>query len=170
MLNPQSLWRYAKSKGMDVFLLGRAYVRLGLIDLNLRQHGFQAAIYKVESEALPRDGAVTPRDLRRAYRYARRIDQAARFHLVRARCLHRSLALHGWLRGEGLPSMLRIGVTKDGTELKAHAWVELAGRVVNDQYSAVAVFTPLSDGGKQTLLPRGATGKTLSDTFLGLSR
>lgn len=170
MRNPQSLWQYAKSKGTDIFLLGRAYVRLGLIDLSLRQHGFQAAIHKVEAEALPRNDAVTPRDLRRAQRYARRIDQSARFHLVRARCLHRSLALHGWLREEGLPSVLRIGVTKEGPELKAHAWVELVGRVVNDQDSAVAVFTPLSDGGKQTQLSRGATGKTLSDTFLGLSR
>jgi hypothetical protein len=33
---------------------------------------------------------------------------------------------------------------KDGSKLKAHAWVELANYVVNDQRTATRVFTPLS--------------------------
>jgi len=53
------------------------------------------------------------------------------------------LALHQWLREEGLPSELRIGVRKDDGELRAHAWVELGGLVVNDGAGAVAAFTPL---------------------------
>jgi len=53
--------------------------------------------------------------------------------------------LHHWLRGEGLPSELRIGVRKEHGALKAHAWVELGDHVVNDRPSAVEEFTVLSN-------------------------
>jgi hypothetical protein len=61
--------------------------------------------------------------------------------------LQRSLVLNYWLRREGLPSELRIGVRKDGDALKAHAWVELGRHVVNDPVAAVAAFTPLAGSG-----------------------
>jgi hypothetical protein len=69
---------------------------------------------------------------------------AARHHVVPAHCLHRSLVLHAWLRREGLPSSLRIGVQKANGELRAHAWIELAGQVINDRPAAVAPFGVLS--------------------------
>jgi hypothetical protein len=70
------------------------------------------------------------------------------------------------LRREGLPSQLRIGVRKADGALKAHAWVELCGSVVNDDPSAVAVFRPLAtpriDGmvwsTRTTPVPLGALG------------
>jgi hypothetical protein len=87
---------------------------------------------------------VTNDDLRRARRYARHLDRASRHHLVRARCLHRSLVLHRWLRRQGLPSQLRIGVSKSAGAFAAHAWVEMDGLVVNDRALAVYAFTPLA--------------------------
>jgi len=87
--------------------------------------------------------AVGADHFRRANEYARYLEIAARYHPVRARCLHRALALHEWLRREGLPSDLRLGVRRDADELKAHAWVELAGRLVRDGPAEIAEFTPL---------------------------
>ncbi len=63
---------------------------------------------------------------------------------MRKQCLQRSLVLHRWLRQAGLSSELRVGVRKDGTELKAHAWIELEGQVVNDWPESVAQLTPLA--------------------------
>lgn len=128
---------------VDIRLIMRASVDLVRMDLVLQRDGFQELMTGLEG--LPTRGMSTlrQRDIRRAQRYARRIANAAQFSLPRARCLHRSLVLHQWLRREGLPSELRIGVLKDNHELKAHAWVALANQVVNDPPSAVAVFTPL---------------------------
>jgi len=121
----------------------RAYIDLFLVELGLRIRGFQWVERRVER------GAQTSRpvlhdDVRRARRYARSIETAARQHVVHAECLHRSLVLQAWLRREFLPSTLQIGVRKLNGELKAHAWVELAGQVVNDEPSAVAPFAVLS--------------------------
>jgi hypothetical protein len=81
--------------------------------------------------------------LRRARRYARWVDVAARHHIVGMHCLQRSLALHQWLRSNGLPSELRIGVRREGPALRAHAWVELGGYPLNEQPSALSLFTPI---------------------------
>lgn len=56
------------------------------------------------------------------------------------------MVLHRWLREQGLPSELRIGVRKDGGALIAHAWVELGAHVVNDSRAAVMPFTRLPLG------------------------
>lgn len=82
-------------------------------------------------------------DIRHAQRYGRRIATAAQVSLPRAHCLQRSLVLHKWLRDEGYPSDLRIGVRKDHDALRAHAWVELAGCILNDSPSDLRHFTPL---------------------------
>ena len=47
--------------------------------------------------------------------------------MPRARCLHRSLTLHSWLRHQGFPSELRIGVIKDGAELHTTVAVMVTG-------------------------------------------
>ena len=121
-------------------MIARAAIWLGTIDLGLRLLGFQRLINLVPTA---REDANTgiPRHI---FTYAAAIDLAARHHVVPARCLHKSLILHFWLRREGIPSELKIGVRKEGTELRAHAWVELGGHVINDDVDAVAGFRPLS--------------------------
>ena len=120
-----------------------------MIDLGLRALGFRRLVEwaqrspVVANHDLGAGEGLDPTDAERIRRYAGSLEIAARYHIVQARCLHRSLALHKWLREEGLPSQLRIGVLKDGNELRAHAWVELGGNAINDHPRAVAIFTPL---------------------------
>jgi hypothetical protein len=140
-------------------LLARAGAAIALVHLDLHLGGLPRAL------GSPPGGAAAPRArwvvdegaLGRAERYARSIETAARYHPVRARCLHRALVLHRWLRREGLPSELRIGVRKVGGALNAHAWVEVGGTAVGDHPAALAPFTPLADL-VQTCTARGAGG------------
>ena len=129
------------ARATSLWLVARAYVDLAWCVLAIRAVGLQRLLAR--ASARPIRAAVSPEDVRRARRYGHCINTAARFHVLRPQCLQRSLVLHSWLRQCGLPSALRIGVCRDRDELKAHAWVELAGRVVNDRRAAVAVFTPL---------------------------
>lgn len=144
----RAIRRLAGLSAADRRLVLRAYLWLGAVDLALRVFGFQRVVASAPAPA-GRTEAVSPQAVRRARWYARRIDSAARRHVLRARCLHRSLVLHHWLRREGLPSELRIGVLKENEALKAHAWVELDGQVVNDRPGAVAPFTPLARTGRR---------------------
>lgn len=134
---------YIAERWADPWLFVRSWIRLAQVDMALRSRGFRGAVASCEKGREPTRN-VTARDMRRAQRYARRIQNASRLHFARARCLHCSLALHGWLRQDGLPSELRIGVLKDGDALKAHAWVELGGCVLGDEAVVVSAFAPLS--------------------------
>jgi hypothetical protein len=129
-------------------LLARAGAAIALVHLDLRLGGLPRALNSPTGGAAARptrSRVVDEGALGRAERYARSIEAAARYHPVRARCLHRALVLHRWLRREGLPSELRIGVRKLGGALNAHAWVEVGGAVVGDHPAALAQFTPLAD-------------------------
>jgi hypothetical protein len=136
-------------------LLG-ALLRLAAVELRLRREGFRRMVERAPMPVTTpsaRDDAHA-----RAGRYAGLLERASRVPFLRGRCLQRSLALHLWLRGEGLASDLRIGVRKDGGALRAHAWVELGGQVVNDHPAAVAAFTPIFSTGADRAHPVGAAG------------
>jgi len=123
----------------------KAYAALGWTDLVLRLRGFDGAtrgIVPVSASAASK--TLDSIDIEKVNQYVRWIKAAARYHVVRARCLHESLTLHRWLRQDDLPSELRIGVRMEDGALKAHAWVELFSQVVNDPPSAVAGFRPLN--------------------------
>lgn len=137
----RKLRRYLALPAEDRWLVARAFVALAVVDFGLRVLGYRRLADRMSRSARGRQGG--PEDVARAQRYVRWLDVAARHHFVRAQCLHLSLALHEWLRREGLPSELVIGVRKDGDALQAHAWVEFGGYVVNDRARAVAPFTPL---------------------------
>lgn len=125
----------------DRQLLAEAWLRLVVVATVLQWAGYSRISQRVPS-CRPRQ--VRADDLIKARRYARWIASAARRQPLRALCLAQSLALHAWLRGEGVPSELRIGVVKADARLAAHAWVELDGVPVNDAPSSVAAFTPLA--------------------------
>jgi hypothetical protein len=124
-------------------LLGWAFVQLGLIDLGLRLLGFDRLLKLLSGDKAGPAREASPDDLRDARERARWIEVASRHHLLSAACLHRSLVLHAWLRRRRLPSKLLIGVRKGPAGLAAHAWVELAGEVVNDEQVAINTFTRL---------------------------
>ena len=72
----------------------------------------------------------------------RLVDIAARHLPWQPTCLPRSLVLWCLLRRQGVPAELRIGVQKSRQQLNAHAWVEVAGCVVNDTPDIAARFPP----------------------------
>ncbi len=136
--------RYLALGRSDRRLLARAFVWLAAIDIALRVAGFRRIVRRQQRAALSEDSA-SPEALGRAQRYAHWLEVASRRHVVRARCLHRSLVLHRWLCRDGLPHELRIGVRKEGGVLHAHAWVEIGGHAVNELPSALAGFVPLGN-------------------------
>jgi len=68
---------------------------------------------------------------------------AAGHHLYRPACLPRSIALQHFLQRHGHPAVLRIGVRKEGGRLRAHAWVEVGGELVDDDPANVRGYRPL---------------------------
>jgi hypothetical protein len=144
--------RYFALSCSDRWDVVRAFAWLTLVEIGLRTLGFQRLLDQARVGPTPPRAPESPRAHGRAHRCAHWIDVAARHHVVTARCLHRSLALYRWLRCEGMRSELRIGVRKQGNELKAHAWVELSGCVINDRPDAVAAFTPLGSQADQRLV------------------
>ena len=69
---------------------------------------------------------------------------AASHPFLWAKCLQRSVALCLWLERLGFCGELKIGVRKDGDILRAHAWVELSGRVLNDDLSYTRRFAVMN--------------------------
>lgn len=139
----QEIMRYIGLNRADRALFTRAYIGLAVADLSLRFAGFSRLVQDPQG-VVPQEGAGDPMAASRPDRYAHWIEVAARYHIVRARCLHRSLVLHRWLLRDGLASHLRIGVRKEGNLLRAHAWVEVDGRAVHEHPGALAAFTPLT--------------------------
>ena len=120
-----------------------AYARLVSIDVRLRRSGFSQLADRLARCLSDAERPIHDNDQQRAVERARWLEAASRYHFLQARCLHRALALHEWLSGQRMPSELRIGVRLQGTELQAHAWVELGGLPVSDPIEMVRVFTPL---------------------------
>jgi hypothetical protein len=121
-------------------LLVSAWTRLLVIDLLVRVLGVQRTA-RLAHFAPTRSPSA--KQLEGARDHARWLRVAADHHVVRAECLHKALALHHWLRGEGVPSALEIGVRLDGGRLRAHAWVRVGEHLVSDRPSDVVPFTPL---------------------------
>jgi Transglutaminase-like superfamily len=62
-----------------------------------------------------------------------RATRSAELHgLKTPNCLERSLTLWWLLREKGIDAELHIGARKSESRFQAHAWVELAGAVLND--------------------------------------
>jgi hypothetical protein len=90
---------------------------------------------------LPGD-AKEPTRKEQALGFARLVRAAATHGPYRANCLKQSLVLWWLLRLSGIPSDLRIGVRKAPAGLEAHAWIECAGRPLNDRQDVPLRFAP----------------------------
>jgi transglutaminase superfamily protein len=137
----RSVARVLALSSRDRGLLVDAYVRLTTVDVALRLGGFRMSAPRPRPTRAAR--VPLPQLVAAAERYAYWLDVAARRHVVRARCLHRSLALSGWLSQRGVPCELRIGVQKRQGTLAAHAWVEVGGLAIAEPLDAIAGFVPL---------------------------
>jgi hypothetical protein len=109
------------------FLALKAYTRLILFDLYLAKGNFEALYAKVRryrqrkepptSDAVPRICAA--------------VDMACIWYWKEVLCLQRSAATTCLLKRYGVSAQMVIGVQQ--LPFRAHAWVELDGRVVNDK-------------------------------------
>lgn len=120
---------------VSAWLVLRAYSELLRVDAQLAWRGFSVVYEKVRSSRLckGRCEAGTETDICRA------VDLACVFYFKEVRCLQRSAATTMLLRRSGLSAEMVLGVQT--CPFRAHAWVELAGRVVNDKAYTPAMYT-----------------------------
>jgi hypothetical protein len=126
----------------DRLLLVAAAGALPLIAL-----GFRVARMRTVLGALGRMSGgraePAPEELPARIRRTRRLlTLAARHGLHRGTCLSRSTALWWLLRRQGIRADLRIGVSREGGKLEAHAWIEREGVVLNDRAEALRRYKP----------------------------
>lgn len=84
---------------------------------------------------------------------AEMVELAARNSIIHPTCLVRSLVLWRFLRTRGIESSLRIGVRMRDKKMEAHAWVERAGRVLNDTQDIGQQYAAFD----RAILPGGVT-------------
>lgn len=109
------------------FLVLKAYLKLICFDVYLARGNFAALYNKVRSYPIakkdPSPDAVE--------RICAAIDMACIWYWKEALCLQRSAALTCLLKQYGVRAQMVIGAQQ--TPFKAHAWVEVNARVVNDK-------------------------------------
>ena len=66
---------------------------------------------------------------------------------MNALCLPRSLAAHAMLRRRGIASRLCLGVAREGTELAAHAWIEVGENTIVLDHETSRRFMRLAEFG-----------------------
>jgi hypothetical protein len=105
----------------------RAYARLILFDLCLVRGNFENLYAKVRSCSVAKKHA-RPKSIEEIC-YA--TDLAVIWYWKQVQCLQRSAATTCLLRRHGIPAEMVIGAQQ--LPFKAHAWVEVAGQIVNDK-------------------------------------
>lgn len=105
----------------------RAYLMLISFDLYLARGNFAALYQKVRR--YPTRRGTPPENT--TERVCSAVDLACIWYWKEAQCLQRSAATACLLRRNGVPAQLVIGAQQ--MPFKAHAWVEVDGRVVNDK-------------------------------------
>jgi hypothetical protein len=127
--------RFRKRPPEDRTLILRAALILPLTEIGLRLLGFRRWKGLIENFSLPSHLSQSlPGDLQHemALRAVRAVRSVELHGLTNPNCLERSMTLWCLLRREGVEGELHIGARKEGGQLKAHAWVELCGEVLND--------------------------------------
>jgi hypothetical protein len=119
------------------FLVLKAYSKLIQFDLYLARGNFAALYSKVRSYPV---GAHAPaRDAIEKICLA--VDMACIWYWKEVLCLQRSAATACLLKKRGVPAQMVIGAQQ--MPFKAHAWVEVAGRVVNDKQYTPEMYAVL---------------------------
>lgn len=110
-----------------VFLVLQAYLRLIQFDSYLARGDFEALYNKVRNFPIGKK----PASLNSVERVCSAVDMACIWYWKEALCLQRSAATACLLKRHGVPAQLVIGAQQ--MPFKAHAWVEVDDRVVNDK-------------------------------------
>jgi Transglutaminase-like superfamily len=109
------------------FPILRAYLRLIQFDLYLARANFNALYEKVRS--YPVREVSSP--VNAVEEMCSAVDMACIWYWKEVLCLQRSAATACLLKRYGVPAQMMIGAQQ--MPFKAHAWVEVDGRVVNDK-------------------------------------
>ncbi|HXU21981.1 MAG TPA: lasso peptide biosynthesis B2 protein [Verrucomicrobiae bacterium] len=109
------------------FLSLKAYGKLILFDLYLARGNFAALYGKVRNCRVRSQEPIHDA----AGRICAAMDMACIWYWKEARCLQRSAATACLLKQYGVRAQMVIGAQQ--LPFKAHAWVEVDGRVVNDK-------------------------------------
>jgi hypothetical protein len=119
------------------FLVLKAYLKLILFDLYLARGNFAVLYDKVRNYPV---GKTRPApDALECVCSA--VDMACIWYWKEARCLQRSAATSCLLKSRGIFAQMVIGAQQ--LPFKAHAWVEVDGRVVNDKPYVTEMYTVL---------------------------
>jgi len=110
-----------------MLLVMQAYLKLIQIDLYLVKKDFAALYKKVRSYPVSKK-TPSPNALEQV---CAAMDMACIWYWKEALCLQRSAALACLLKQYGIHAQMIIGAQQ--VPFKAHAWVEVDGRVVNDK-------------------------------------
>jgi len=127
-------------------LLVKAWLFLPLIAAGLRLFGFRRCLRvmaRLENGVAAHDAEEVPPN-GPALRTARMVQLAARHGIVRPSCLERSLVLWWLLLQQKMAASLRIGTRRQKDRIEAHAWVEMAGCVLNDSQDVGRRFRAFS--------------------------
>jgi hypothetical protein len=109
------------------FLVLRAYLKLIRIDLYLARGNFSALYSKIRNSPVGRP-VETPDAIEKI---CAAVDMACIWYWKEVLCLQRSVATACLLKHYGVSAQMMIGAQQ--MPFKAHAWVEVDGRVVNDK-------------------------------------
>jgi hypothetical protein len=122
------LRKYFSLPPSERWLLFRGALLLGVFRLALWILPFQN-LARLVPRAAP-NAQPSEADAALAGRIAWAVELASRY-APKTTCLVKALAVHALLAQEGLPAVVRVGVTKgDEARFQAHAWVEVHGKVV----------------------------------------
>ena len=126
---------YSRSTVFLLWLVLRAYLELLRVDIRLARSGFPLVYEKVRTYPVRRNrfGGRLAEDICHA------VDLACVFYFKEVRCLQRSAAATTLLRASSFPAEMVIGV--EPFPFRAHAWVEVAGRIVNDKPYTSEMYT-----------------------------
>jgi hypothetical protein len=109
------------------FLVLRAYLRLVQFDFYTARGNFQALHRKVRGYPIRKP----PTSADTIERICSAVDMACIWYWKQVLCLQRSAATACLLKRQGVPAQMMIGAQQ--MPFRAHAWVEVNGRVVNDK-------------------------------------
>jgi hypothetical protein len=126
------------------FLFWRALFLVMFYDLLLARDDFPGIHRRVQKfplrNKLKPKNAIDAEETRD--KICRTLNNACVWYPRRAECLQRSAVLTCLLRRYGLPAQMVIGTQK--LPFRAHAWVELDGRVVNDKQDMPVLYAEIA--------------------------
>ena len=119
------------------FLVARVYLTLIQFELLVARGNFKALYDKVRNCPITKK----PMSSDAAEQICAAVDLACIWYWKETLCLQRSAATVCLLRRAGIPAQLVIGAQQ--MPFRAHAWVEVDGRVLNDKPYAPEIYAVL---------------------------